>query len=291
LIRLIHITDPHLTSLHGASPWRLRGKRWSGYLSWRRRRRHVHLRERLDAVTAAALAEDPVQILVTGDLVHVGLPEEIEQAAAWLESLGSPARVMFVPGNHDDYAGDSEAAMRAHWSAYLADFPSRRTVERDGVAVSLLGLSSACPTPLFMAHGRVGEVQLRTLDRSLAEASGFRCVLLHHPPLRGGASWRKRLRDAPALQCVLDRHGAELVLHGHVHRNVSARSAGGVPVFGTASASSSSPPAAYRRIDVARSADGWQVDMRLIMVSAAGDRQELERLAWTAPFRAPATGF
>ena len=55
-----------------------------------------------------------------------------------------------------------------------------------------------------MAQGRLGDEQLRALDQSLAQAPGFRCVLLHHPPLPGGASWRKRLRDAHALQRVLE---------------------------------------------------------------------------------------
>lgn len=295
MIRLVHITDPHLTALDGQRLWRLRGKRWSGYLSWQRRRRHVHLRERLDRVTAAALADDPVQILVTGDLVHIGLPEEIEAAAGWLEALGPPQRVMLVPGNHDDYAADSQAALRANWGPYLpgsdhgVGYPRLRTLQDGDVTVSLLGLCSAMPTPVFMAHGRLGSAQLSRFDRALGEADGFRCVLLHHPPLPGAASWRKGLHDAPALADVLDRRGAELVLHGHVHRNVSGRSPGGVPVYGTASASSSEPPASYRRIDIGRNGDDWVVDQRLIEVAADGGRTEAERLVWRTPVRVSAT--
>ncbi|MEQ8484882.1 MAG: metallophosphoesterase [Pseudomonadales bacterium] len=293
MIRLVHITDPHLTTLDGQRLWRLRGKRWSGYLSWQRRRRHVHLRERLDRVTAAALAEDPVQILVTGDLVHIGLPGEIEAAAGWLEALGPPQRVMLVPGNHDDYAADSRAALQASWAAYLpesdADYPRLRTLEDGGVTISLLGLSSVMPTPLFMAHGRLGPAQLGRFDRALAAADGFRCVLLHHPPLPGMASWRKGLHDASALADVLDGRGAELVLHGHVHRNVSARSPAGVPVYGTASASSNEPPASYRRIDIGRDGDDWVVDQRLIEVAADGGRAEAERVVWRTPVRESAT--
>lgn len=295
MIRLVHITDPHLTALGDEALWRLRGKRRSGYLSWYRHRRYVHLRERLDRVTEAVHREGPVQILVTGDLVHIGLAAEFEVAAEWLDTLGSPEQVVLVPGNHDDYAADSLPAMRTSWARYLPSlaeedaFPSLRTIESDGAVVSIVGLSSAGPTPLFMAHGALGAPQLARADRMLAHAEGFRCVLVHHPPQRTAASWRKRLRDADALERLLDRHQVELVLHGHVHDNTVSRTAGGVRVFGTASASGTEPSAAYRRIDVERVEAGWRVDARLISVAADGRCAEIGRDVWTAPLRTSAT--
>ena len=90
-----------------------------------------------------------MQILVTGDLVHIGLPGEIEAAARWLEALGPAERVMLVPGNHDAYAGDSWPAVAAAWGPYLggADghegFPVVRRLARNGVEVHLVGASSA----------------------------------------------------------------------------------------------------------------------------------------------------
>jgi hypothetical protein len=65
-------------------------------------------------------------------------------------------------------------------------------------------------------------------------------VLIHHPPLPGQASRARGLLDAEALEAVLQRHGAELAVHGHNHRNMLAwRAAGGrmLPVVGTPSAS------------------------------------------------------
>jgi 3',5'-cyclic AMP phosphodiesterase CpdA len=109
--------------------------------------------------------------------------------------------------------------------------------------VALIGLNSAMPTPPFVASGRLGDVQIAqfaaALER-LGEAGLIRVVLIHHPPLPGQAPPRRALQDADKLAAVLDRCGAELVLHGHNHREMLAwrtHSARGIPVLGVASAS------------------------------------------------------
>ncbi|HEY5776051.1 MAG TPA: metallophosphoesterase, partial [Xanthomonadales bacterium] len=121
-MRLIHLADPHLSSLEGVSLSSLVGKRMSGYLSWRKNRRKHYLPAVLDRLVDAVRAENADQILLTGDLVHIGLESEIAQATQWLHALASPERVMLVPGNHDIYAGGSVDAVFGAWSDYL--FPS-----------------------------------------------------------------------------------------------------------------------------------------------------------------------
>lgn len=248
----------------------------------------MHRRDVLDALVAAVRAEDPGQLLVTGDLVHIGLAAEIEAAADWLESLGDPSRVMLVPGNHDVYAADSWKTLARCWGSYLpaagagappdAAFPVVRRLDCAGGPLNLIGVSSAVPSPLFMATGHLGGGQQRRLAGLLDELGGFRCLLIHHPPLPGQTSWRKGLRDAAALQGVLAERGAELVLHGHTHRNVATRGPGGVRVYGTASASSAhaGAPAAYRSFDIHYADDGWRVHMRLVTVTAAGSTLQAE---------------
>jgi 3',5'-cyclic AMP phosphodiesterase CpdA len=277
--------------------WRaLAGKRWSGYLSWRRKRRFVHRREMLDVLTAAVHDERPVHVLVTGDLVHIGLPAEIDTAAAWLDSLGPPERVMLVPGNHDVYARDSWPAASAAWARYLGvagaatpveAYPVCRKLSVDGAPLHLIGVSSAEPTPLFSAAGSLGDAQRARLEQAL-EAEAFRCLLIHHPPLPAMTSRRKGLRDAAALAALLERRGAELALHGHVHRNVEHTGPGGVRIFGTASASAQTAAgakdgASYRVLDVNRDAAGWRVAMRLMGVTADGAVMRLDEQAWTVP--------
>jgi 3',5'-cyclic AMP phosphodiesterase CpdA len=64
--------------------------------------------------------------------------------------------------------------------------------------------------------------------------------MIHHPPLPGQASPARGLKDAEALKGVLAKHGAELVVHGHNHKNMMVwmpGPAGAIPVVGAPSAS------------------------------------------------------
>ncbi len=275
-MRLIHISDPHLTSLEGLPTKYFVGKRWLGHASWRWRRRHRHLRSILDDLCAALHSLHPDLIVVTGDLVHLGLPAEIEAAAEWLRSLGPPERVFLVPGNHDVYRGDSWAAVASCWGDYLrlappvseepghwAGFPTRLNI--DGIEVH--GLNSGLPTPVFQAAGELGSGQCERLAARLAGAApdAFRIVALHHPPTAEAVPVRKSLRDMDRLAPVLKR--AHMALHGHGHFNRFYR-AGALPVFATNSASKAD--ASFRRFDIADDGDGWRVEMRLQSTRPAG---------------------
>ena len=81
---LAHVSDLHLSSLEGVSARSLLDKRILGYLSWRHRRRREHRTDVLDALLADLQSEHLDHIAVTGDLTHIGLPQEFRQAATWL---------------------------------------------------------------------------------------------------------------------------------------------------------------------------------------------------------------
>jgi len=260
-VRLIHLSDPHLTCpehpLEGRSHY---GKRYLGRGSWRRRRRHKHRREWLDDVTRAVHVARPEQIVLTGDLAHIGLPEEIAEARSWLESLGPPERVFLVPGNHDDYAEDSRAALGAHWGAYLAD-ENAYPVARRVAGVELIGIDTALPTPPGSACGVVGETQLARLgERLLEPRAGPRLLALHHPPFPGMINFRKRLKDADQLQSLLGRQLVDVVLHGHGHRNRTVISHG-IRVHGVSSASYRD--GSYRQFEIDQAGDAWELKMQL----------------------------
>jgi len=226
---LAHLSDLHLSSLRGVRARELMDKRILGYLTWRHRRRREHRSDVLDVLRSDLHAKHPDHVAVTGDLTHIGLPQEFREAAEWLAKLGSPQDVTVVPGNHDAYVHEPWQRTFAHWSPYMrgddgggystdgaVEFPSLR-VRRH---IALIGLSTALPSAPFLATGHLGERQLRRLDRLLAEteAAGlFRIVLLHHPPGPHTVRWRKALRDGAALRDILARRGAELTLHGHAH--------------------------------------------------------------------------
>lgn len=261
---LVHLSDAHLGPIAGFNLRHFNTKRLLGFLNWERGRRFVHLRSVADRMAADALAQNPDHIAVTGDLANLGLPAEYSSALGWLAALGDPERVSVVPGNHDIYTGRmGGASCLETWAPYMRSseswtesapvhFPYVRTQG----PVAVIGLNSAIPTPLFVAAGELGEGQLSrlalTLDR-LRDAGFIRVVLIHHPPLPDQAPPARALRDAAELQRVLERCGAELVLHGHNHREMLAwcpHAGGGIPVLGVASASAGF---AHKREPLARS--------------------------------------
>src|SRR5579884_4156968 len=100
---LAHFSDPHLPPLPRPRLSELAGKRALGYLNWTRNRHKYHRREALDALIGDLKAQAPDHVAVTGDLTNLALPAEFAPAARWLQSLGSPAEVTAIPGNHDAY--------------------------------------------------------------------------------------------------------------------------------------------------------------------------------------------
>ncbi len=271
------MSDLHLSSLAGVSPRALLDKRILGYLSWWLRRRHEHRTDVLDALRASLHGERLDHIAVTGDLTHLGLPQEFREAAAWLARLGKPEGITVVPGNHDAYVREPWPDTFAQWSAYMrgdaaalpasADdaFPILR-IRRD---VALIGLSTARPSAPFMATGSLGAPQLERLERMLEQtaASGlFRIVLLHHPPAPHTVRWRKSLLDGAALRDVLARHDTELVLHGHAHFSAASyldAARGRTLAIGVPSASAVGAKvdrhATYHVYRIARADGGWRL--------------------------------
>lgn len=228
---LAHLTDVHLGPIVGFAPstWNL--KRATGYLNWRLNRRKIYLRTVLDRLVADLKAQRPNHIAVTGDLVNIGLPKEIELAQHWLAALGSPESVSVVPGNHDIYASMGSDRGVRRWSSYMSsnaagqsfvgevEFPYVRVLG----SIALVGLNSALPQPPLVAAGELGAAQIERLAgilERLAAEDLVRVVLIHHPPLPGLATRRHDLTDAKALAGVLAQAGAELVLHGHNHQNM-----------------------------------------------------------------------
>jgi 3',5'-cyclic AMP phosphodiesterase CpdA len=281
LFTLAHLSDIHLSPMPQARRRDLLGKRALGYVNWHRGRKLVHRRDVLDVLTRDIVEQQPDHIAVTGDLVNLGLPEEFVLAAEWLEHLGAPDHVTAIPGNHDAYVRLHPERGTAHWLPYMqanrggeALFPTPPAgfpfIRRFG-DVALVALSSAIPTMPFVAAGSLGSAQCALLGHAL-EALGrqglFRVVLIHHPPLPGQAGWRRGLRDAKAFTAILKAKGAELVLHGHDHRQTVhelATATGPAIIVGVPSASEAMvddmPAARYNEYRIAKVAGGWACEM------------------------------
>jgi len=288
--RLAHLSDPHVGPLGRVRLHQLIGKRATGYANWRRGRSRSHDMTVLETLVADLKQQDAAHIACTGDLCNIGLPSEWETARTFLEALGSPDAVSFVPGNHDAYVRGSLEGLLAACGGYTGDdsgssgrFPYLR---RRG-PVALIGLSSAIPTKPFVATGRLGPPQLaaaESLLRALATEPGkpFRVVMIHHPPQPGGASSGRELKDAAAFTAMIARAGADLILHGHNHTTTSARVPGpdgrGIPVVGAPSASArpdghgglAARRASYILYDITRNSAGYAVSARRRGLDAAG---------------------
>jgi 3',5'-cyclic AMP phosphodiesterase CpdA len=249
MFRLAHLTDPHVGPLARPRLRQLFSKRATGYANWRRGRSRSHDMEVLAALVADMRAQSPDHVACTGDLCNIGLPSEWETARVFLEALGTPERVSFVPGNHDAYVRGSLDGLLGTCGPWTADDAGRRGcfpfLRRRG-PVALVGLSSAIPTKPFAASGRLGEAQLAAAEALLVALGSepdrpCRVVMIHHPPHPGGAVAGRELKDAAAFTAMIGRAGAELILHGHNHVGSVAHVPGPdglrVPVVGGPSAS------------------------------------------------------
>jgi 3',5'-cyclic AMP phosphodiesterase CpdA len=287
VFRLAHVSDPHLTSLSGIRCADLRNKRILGYLSWLWRRRREHRREVLDALMRDVASRRPDHVVITGDLTHVGTPLECAEAAQWLLEITGRLGVTLIPGNHDRYVSAPWSDTVGLWSAYMAGdnkLPAPETgmfpALRQRGPISLIGLSSAVPSPPLFATGMLGDRQLADCERLLAEAGRaghFRLLLVHHPPAPAWFDWRRSLTDARALQAVIRRAGAEIVLHGHCHRWLTTSVPGpvdAIPAFGIPSASALTHRAGkrsgYSLLEVAPAEGGWEVSVAQYSLSDDG---------------------
>jgi 3',5'-cyclic AMP phosphodiesterase CpdA len=251
----------------------------------------IHAREVLDTLVADLRAQRPDHIAVTGDLVNIALEAEFAPARAWLQSVGTPERVTAVPGNHDAYARATQGRFAEIWGDYLrgdgaliGDPITFPFVRRRG-PLTLIGVSSAVPTPPFMATGWLGQAQRDALDGILSQLSSepaFRVLLIHHPLRSEKGAQHKRLTDSDELLVLLKRHGVELILHGHDHIHSTMwfdGPRGRIPAIGAPSASAIAhghyPAAAYNLFSIGRDGAAWRCEQT---VRGFGDDQRIHEL-------------
>lgn len=254
-MRFAHLSDLHaldLAGLSAASFWRFLNKRLAGGVNLLRKRKDNHPIHVLDALCADVDRQPLDHVVVTGDLTNLSLPSEFARARQALEGIRlGPQGITVIPGNHDAYVWSSvlfqhfERALGPYARGDDADpdarptFPFLRRREVGDVSLSLIACSTARPSPVPFADGRLGQSQLDAVEKLLEKERGrFRVLLIHHPPLPQSLDFLRRLRDREKLHQVLARVGAELVLHGHEHRDLRAELPGPdgpIPVIGVGS--------------------------------------------------------
>ena len=268
MFSLAHLSDLHATPVRVQRASELLNKRLLGWLSWRLKGHRIYRPEVLDSLVDDLKVTAPDHVVVTGDLTTISCEGEFPAAREWLQRLGGAKHVSVVPGNRDVYVRTPGVATLERWSEFMRSDPAPapdaagldepeglERAEAPGAPasgfpairvrgpVALIGVCSAAPTAPFLAGGRVGDAQLERLERelaALAASSLCRVVLIHHPPVPGAVPPRRALGDLDRLLALLRRWGADLVLHGHVHRTSIARvpgPRGAIPVVGVRSGS------------------------------------------------------
>ncbi len=229
----VHLSDVHVFSARSLRPHFLLDKRLLGGLNALLRRGRIHGFD----VTLAALdvvrKTRPDHLLVTGDLTTLGAEEEFRHFRSALEELPlSEEQITVLPGNHDAYV---PSVVRGRlfervFTPYLKPDDEFRAYEwplvRRRGSLAVVGCCTARPCPPPLAVGTLGATQLARLEAVLADPrlDGLcRVVGLHHPPQPDAGHWHNRLTDASALRKILARQGAELVLHGHLHRRLATK--------------------------------------------------------------------
>jgi 3',5'-cyclic AMP phosphodiesterase CpdA len=264
MFRLAHITDPHFRGWAGLGLADVFSKRLVGLANLFVHRRRAHRMELLEELRQDLARRAFDHLVVTGDLSNVGLEGEWRAALRWLAGCGAtPEAITVIPGNHDTYtpsvvaSGLFERLFEPYQTAELRARTTRYPFVRLRGKVALVGVNSCVPTGDLHAWGRIGEEQLRELETLLASEAlrGFvRVVLVHHPPVMLKPPETRNLRDRLQLVGALARAGAELVLHGHDHRDTLEHVEGPhgvkIPVIGGGSASYAGRPEARARYNI-----------------------------------------
>ncbi|MGF6856956.1 phosphodiesterase [Paraburkholderia sp. CI3] len=193
-----------------------------GALAYRRVDTAPYLARCVDALNA--LTPRPDAVLITGDLVDQGDPQQYARLKTLLAPLAIPYFLMV--GNHDER------------DALRAAFPEREELLSGGEFVQyaldvgplrVIALDSLVPGS---SAGMLCDTRLAWLERQLDAA---RCkpvvVALHHPPFACGIGHMDEIRlDRAAshkLAALIAQHpNVERVLCGHVHRSMFVRFGG-----------------------------------------------------------------
>ncbi len=268
--KLAQLTDVHLGPLPPFLPRHWNVKRILGFINFRRKRWAFNDPALVSQLVADLKQQVVDHITVTGDLTNIGMPPEFIQSLTWLQGVGRSTDVTVIPGNHDVYTRLWHDPGIERWRAYmsardeqdavpglappLADgFPFVRTFGR----FALIGINSAVYMPPAIPAGRVGDQQIGRfveMSRQLHQAGYVRIVLIHHPPLLEHGTARC-LRDAAAFEAALTDVGADLLVHGHNHRDMISwreTATGPLPIVGAAAAGDGG----YNIYSLTRSEDG-----------------------------------
>jgi Icc-related predicted phosphoesterase len=217
------------------------------------------LREEMDKVR-----DEADVLIVAGDLTNYGRPDEMEPLLNVLVRLRVP--VIAVLGNHD-YESEKQDELSKMMVEAGIKVLDGSAYERDGVGFAGAkgfvggfgrGLLTGFGEPEVKAFVRAGIDEAVKLERAMSQLrTSKRVVVLHYSPIAGTVEGEAPeiypFLGSSRLAEVVDRHGADLVVHGHAHNGKpDGSTTAGIPVHNVAITllQARTPPAAYRVFEV-----------------------------------------
>jgi Icc-related predicted phosphoesterase len=203
-------------------------------------------------------------LVLAGDLTNYGQPAEMEPLLNALVRLRVPT--IAVLGNHDYESGREQELVQMLTAGGIKVLDGS-AYERGGIGFAGTkgflggfgrGVLTAFGEPEVKAFVKASLDESLKLERGLAQLrSRKRVVVLHYSPIaetvQGEACEIYPFLGTSRLAEVIDRHGADLVLHGHAHHGtLEGKTTAGIRVSNVAITllQAQQPPAAYRIFDV-----------------------------------------
>src|ERR1700740_1433122 len=208
--------------------------------------------------------DDADVLVLAGDLTNYGQPSEMEPLLNALVRIRVPT--IAVLGNHDYECGRELELVQMMTSEGIKVLDGS-AYERDGVGFAGTkgfvggfgrGVLTAFGEPEIKNFVRASIEEALKLERGLSQLrTPKRVVVLHYSPIaetvRGEFPEIMPFLGTSRLAEVIDRHGADLVGHGHAyHGQLEGKTTGGSPVYNVAITllQARQPPSSYRVFDI-----------------------------------------
>src|ERR1700704_1880740 len=203
--------------------------------------RYAVLRDQLSKIR-----DDADLLVLAGDLTNYGQPAEMEPLVNALVRLRVPT--VAVLGNHD-YESGREADLMQMMTAEGIKVLDGSAYERDGVGFAgTKGFVGGFGRGVLTAFGerevkdfvRASIDEAVKLERAMSQLrTQRRVVVLHYSPIAATVEGESPeifpFMGTSRLAEVVDRHGADLVVHGHAHHGkTEGHTTTGVPVHNVA---------------------------------------------------------
>jgi uncharacterized protein len=190
--------------------------------------------------------DDADVLVLAGDLTNYGKPQEMESLLNAIVRLRVPT--IAVLGNHDYESGHEEQLMEMMTAEGIKVLDGTG-YEREGVGFAGTkgflggfgrGVLTAFGEREVKAFVQAAIDEALKLERALSQLrTNKRVIVVHYSPIaatvQGEAPEIIPYLGTSRLAEVIDRHGADLVVHGHAHHGkLEGRTVGGVPVYNVA---------------------------------------------------------